>query len=81
MKPLEQLALDGALNLLTYLQFTSLEDDRLGAIAVTATLCEMLSQLETRYPGITDSYGWQKVGQSSGHATWQRCSRDCPPHS
>jgi hypothetical protein len=38
-------------------------DKQLGAMALTATLCEMLNQLNTNYPGIADVYGWQKVAQ------------------
>lgn len=61
MMALEQLALSGATTLLTYLQCDRLTDESVGADAIAATLCELLNQLESDYPGVTDSYGWHKV--------------------
>lgn len=61
MLVLEQLTLNGAVTLLTYLQHDRLKDEAIGAVAIAATLCEMLSQLEATYPGTTGNYGWQQV--------------------
>lgn len=61
MATLKQLTLDGAVSLLTYLQFDCMTDEKLGAMALTATLCEMLNQLNENYPGIVDIYGWRKM--------------------
>lgn len=61
MLALEQLTLNGAVTLLTYLQHARLEDETAGAIAVAANLCEILNQLEAMHPGITSHYGWQQV--------------------
>lgn len=68
---LEQLALSGATTLLTYLQCDRLTDEGVGADAIAATLCELLNQLESDYPGVTDSFGWQKVpfANEQGQAT------------
>jgi hypothetical protein len=57
----EQLTLTGALTLLTYLQYSHFDDQGINADAVTATLCEMLTQLDTKHPGISSEYGWQKI--------------------
>lgn len=58
---LEQLTLNGATTLLTYLQCTRLTNEGIGAEALAATLCEMLNQIEAEHPGITHGYGWEKV--------------------
>ncbi len=58
---LEDLALSGATNLLTFLQYDRLDDQGLGASALAGTLCELLNQLESIQPGVTDVYGWQKA--------------------
>ncbi|MBW4521259.1 MAG: hypothetical protein KME16_16365 [Scytolyngbya sp. HA4215-MV1] len=65
MASIEKLTLSGALTLLTYVQHSRLEEKRLDAKAVTAVLCEMLSQISIEKPGITKEYGWQKVPQQS----------------
>ncbi|XGV95094.1 MAG: hypothetical protein ACAF41_20395 [Leptolyngbya sp. BL-A-14] len=67
MLALEQLTLNGAVTLLTYLQHARLEDETTGTIAIAATLCEMLSQLEAMYPGITTHYGWQQIHPDSSY--------------
>jgi hypothetical protein len=58
---LEQLTLNGAITLLTYLQYAQHNSDLLNAEAVVATLCEMLNQLNTQYPQIAAGYGWQQT--------------------
>ncbi|MGA7932789.1 MAG: hypothetical protein WCA35_04355 [Kovacikia sp.] len=58
---LEQLALTGATTLLTYLQYDRLENEVLAATAIAGTLCELLNQLESAYPNVTNDYGWKKV--------------------
>ena len=65
MLAIEQLTLNGAVTLLTYLQHSRLEDEAMGAIAIAALLCEMLNQLESLYPGIVSDYGWQHRDASS----------------
>ncbi|PSB28145.1 hypothetical protein C7B82_14985 [Stenomitos frigidus ULC18] len=62
MLAIEQLTLNGAMTLLTYLQHSRLEDETTGVIAITAMLCEMLNQVESLHPGITSEYGWQPTG-------------------
>ena len=61
MTDLEQLTLNGAITLLTYLQCAQTIHNQVKAEAIAAVLCEMLSQLETYFPGITQEYGWEKV--------------------
>ena len=65
MLAIEQLTLNGAVTLLTYLQHSRLEDEAMGAIAIAAMLCEMLNQLEALYPGFARSYGWQPISDVS----------------
>lgn len=60
-RPVEQLTLNGAMALLSYLQCSHLSPAHIKAAAIAATLCEMLSQLETEFPGITHEYGWEKI--------------------
>ncbi|MDX2239491.1 MAG: hypothetical protein NW224_02300 [Leptolyngbyaceae cyanobacterium bins.302] len=57
----DQLTLTGAMSLLTYLQYSQLSPSSVKAAAIAATLCEMLSQLEDAFPGITKEYGWEKI--------------------
>ena len=81
MMTLEQLALNGATTLLSYLQCDGLTDEKLGAIALAGTLCELLNQLETLQPGITASYGWKQALDSHeavANLTWnsQRIDHD-----
>lgn len=61
MAGLEQLTLNGAMTLLSYLQYAQTVHNQVKAEAIAAVLCEMLSQLETTFPGITQEYGWEKV--------------------
>lgn len=61
MATLEQLTLNGAMTLLTYLQYSGLEHEQVRAEAVAAALCEMLTQLEADFPGYAERYGWTKV--------------------
>ncbi|MDX2229259.1 MAG: hypothetical protein NW220_06460 [Leptolyngbyaceae cyanobacterium bins.349] len=64
----DQLTLNGALTLLSYLQCTDLSPNHVKAAAIAATLCEMLSQLEADFPGIAQEYGWEKVLPLLDHA-------------
>lgn len=57
----EQLTLNGAMTLLSYLQCSQVSPTDLQVEAVAGTLCEMLSQLENNFPGITKEYGWEKI--------------------
>ncbi len=57
----DQLTLNGAATLLSYLQCAHLSPAHIQATAIAATLCELLSQLETNFPGITREYGWEKI--------------------
>lgn len=57
----DQLTLNGAATLLSYLQCAHLSPAHIQAAAIAATLCELLSQLETDFPGITREYGWEKI--------------------
>ncbi|GEM_PF-6626981 len=66
MLALEQLTLNGAMTLLTYLQHSRLEDESAGAVAIAALLCEMLNQLEMVHPGVATNYGWQRTSEPSG---------------
>jgi hypothetical protein len=66
MLAIEQLTLNGAMTLLTYLQHSRLEDESTGAIAIAAMLCEMLNQLESLHPGIVNEYGWQQISDANG---------------
>ncbi|WP_448602656.1 hypothetical protein [Thermoleptolyngbya sp.] len=59
-RDLDQLTLTGAISLLTYLQYAQFQRRALEPGAIAATLCEMLSQLNQQYPGITSSYGWEE---------------------
>jgi hypothetical protein len=61
MATLEKLTLNGAMTLLTYLQYSGLEHEQVRAEAVAAALCEMLTQLEADFPGYAEQYGWTKV--------------------
>lgn len=61
MTDLEQLTLNGAMTLLSYLQCAQTIHNRVKAEAIAAVLCEILSQLETNFPGIAQEYGWEKV--------------------
>ncbi len=61
MATLEKLTLNGAMTLLTYLQYSSLEQEQVRAEAVAAALCEMLTQLEADFPGYAERYGWTKA--------------------
>jgi hypothetical protein len=65
MATLEQLTLNGAMTLLSYLQYSGLEHEQVGAEAVAATLCEMLTQLEADFPGYAERYGWTKATSRS----------------
>jgi hypothetical protein len=70
---LEELALSGATNLLTFLQYDRLNNQEMGAIALAGTLCELLNQLESIQPGVSDPYGWQKadsIDENVAAATW-----------
>ncbi len=60
MATLEQLTLNGAMTLLSYLQYSSFEHEQVRAEAVAAALCEMLTQLEADFPGYAERYGWTK---------------------
>lgn len=60
-RPVDQLSLSGAMTLLSYLQHSHLASTEVKAEAIVATLCEMLSQLEDNFPGITKEYGWEKT--------------------
>ncbi len=60
MATLEQLTLNGAMTLLTYLQYSGCEHEQVRAEAVAAALCEMLTQLEAAFPGYAERYGWTK---------------------
>jgi hypothetical protein len=64
-RPVDQLTLNGAMTLLSYLQCAHLSPSHLKATAIAATLCEMLSQLEAEFPGITHEYGWEKIVELS----------------
>ena len=66
MLAIEQLTLNGAMTLLTYLQHSRLEDEAIGAIAISAMLCEMLNQLEDLHPGVASDYGWQPISPTTG---------------
>lgn len=70
---LEQLTLNGATTLLTYLQCARLTNEGIGAEALAATLCEMLNQIEATHPGITQGYGWKKVisPETSSERSWE----------
>jgi len=57
----DQLTLNGAMTLLSYLQCSHLSASHIKVEAIAATLCQMLSQLETEFPGITREYGWEKI--------------------
>lgn len=59
--PVDELTLNGAMTLLSYLQHAHLSLATVKADAIAATLCEMLSQLESDFPGITREYGWEKI--------------------
>ena len=61
MATLEKLTLNGAMTLLTYLQYSGLEHEQVRAEAVAAALCEMLTQLEADFPGYAERYGWTKA--------------------
>lgn len=61
MATLEKLTLNGAMTLLTYLQYSGLEHEQVRAEAVAAALCEMLTQLEADFPGYAERYGWTKT--------------------
>lgn len=65
METLEQLTLNGAMTLLTYLQYSGLEHEQVRAEGVAAALCEMLTQLETEFPGYAERYGWAKMAVRS----------------
>lgn len=58
---LDQLTLTGAISLLTYLQYAQFQQQALESGAIAATLCELLSQLHHKYPGIAAEYGWQPM--------------------
>lgn len=60
-RPVDQLTLSGAMTLLGYLQHSQIAPSQVKAEAIVATLCEMLSQLEANFPGITKEYGWEKI--------------------
>ena len=82
MLAIEQLTLNGAMTLLTYLQHSRLEDEAMGATAIAALLCEMLNQLESLYPGIANAYGWQQISDAnsivgSGSADYLFLDDDC----
>jgi hypothetical protein len=57
----DELTLSGAMTLLSYLQYSQQCSDSVDVVAVAATLCEMLSQLEHELPGVAKAYGWEKV--------------------
>lgn len=65
MATLEKLTLNGAMTLLTYLQYSGLEQEQVRAEAVAAALCEMLTQLEADFPGYAERYGWTKTSSLS----------------
>jgi hypothetical protein len=82
MLAIEQLTLNGAMTLLTYLQHSRLEDEATGAIAIAAMLCEMLNQLEALHPGIVNEYGWQQMSDAnstldSGSVAYLLLDDDC----
>jgi hypothetical protein len=61
METLEQLTLNGAMTLLSYLQYSGMEHQQIRAEAVAAALCAMLTQLESDFPGYAERYGWTKM--------------------
>lgn len=58
MSVLEQITLNGAMTILSYLQYSQANLEQVNAEGLVATLCEMLTQVENTYPGITEEYGW-----------------------
>ena len=66
----EELALNGALTLLTYFQCSHIEHTPLEAASIAAMLCEMLNQLEERFPGVVKEYGWTKVSATSDNMNY-----------
>lgn len=77
-RPVDQLTLNGAMTLLSYLQCAHLSPTSIKAAAIAATLCEMLSQLETEFPGITREYGWEKIVELSAWPI-SIADRELPP--
>jgi hypothetical protein len=65
MATLEQLTMNGAITLLTHLQYSNATENPVNAEALAAALCMMLNQLEADFPGTVASYGWIKNPLSS----------------
>ncbi|XHX76389.1 MAG: hypothetical protein RBJ76_18340 [Stenomitos frigidus ULC029] len=66
MNVLESLTLNSATALLNCLQYSYLESGHsinyLTANVLTAALCDVLSQLETEFPGVVEDCGWMAIG-------------------
>ncbi|HEY9647529.1 MAG TPA: hypothetical protein V6C88_14225 [Chroococcidiopsis sp.] len=58
---LEQITLNAALTLQSYLQHADASEEALTPEAIASTLCDMLSQLNSQYPDITTDFGWRPV--------------------
>jgi hypothetical protein len=62
MNALERLAFDSATALLNYLQYSYWSQENakcyLTADTLAGTLCEVLTELDSVYPGVTEGYGW-----------------------
>ena len=66
MNVLESLTLNSATALLNCLQYSYLKPghsiDYLTANVLAAALCDVLSQLETEFPGVVEECGWIVIG-------------------
>lgn len=68
MVALEQLTLNGALTLLSYLQCSRQQHELLKADAIAVALCEMLTQPEDSFPGVA-RYSWTEATLLLSRAT------------
>jgi hypothetical protein len=71
MNVLESLTLHSAAALLNCLQYSYLEPrhsiDYLTANSLAAALCDVLSQLETEFPGVVEECGWTRKTTKLSH--------------
>lgn len=69
MNVLENLTLNSATALLNCLQYSYLKSghsiDYLTANVLAAALCDVLSQLETEFPGVVEEHGWTQSSRST----------------